>query len=139
MSSTDLVVVTHNGALEFGGIDPCHKVFHMSVIECVSACQVGGGGGFLPCYEECRICYCIRSDSYMSLLYKFDSLEQPSVYIFHLIDSYKSTHRADCLGHLCHGHDHGQSSPAKRRDSKLVLNVAELCCRVEHSHVVQFR
>jgi hypothetical protein len=27
----DFVVVPHDGSLEFGGVDPCHKVLHVSV------------------------------------------------------------------------------------------------------------
>ena len=49
----------------------------------------------------------------------------------------RRTNRADCLSHFAHHHNHGESAAAERRDSQLVLDVAQLGGRVEHAHVVK--
>ena len=102
----------------------------------------------LPCYEIRRVRYRVWTDADMSLFNELDSLafgarqedmprtRQSSMRSGGARNEKWEAYRADCLRHLGHAHDDGEAPPAEGRDGELVLDVAELCARVEHAHVV---
>ena len=76
-----LVVVTHNRALEFRGVDPGHKVLHVPVIQKrqeqfsmrLSQEMVNPNK---PCYKECGIRNSVRANTHMALLNELDGRRQ---------------------------------------------------------------
>ena len=50
----------------------------------------------------------------------------------------RTTYRTDCLCHLGHTHEYGETATTKRRHGQFVVDVAELGRGVEDTHVVQF-